>query len=142
MSDKDAVSATLEDYADAYCAKDLDRPMTVFVDSGDVSLIGTGNDELCSTRDEIAAVFSRSFRDATASRFEWIWRDVAIHGQAATVAASLNIHLMMDGSPLTVPIRWTVSLIKTGGLWNWVHRHAAAAAGSQDDGAAYPIGDD
>ena len=138
MSDQDAILGTLDEYAAAYCAKDTDRLMAIFVGGEDISLIGTGADELCSGREAVASVFERNFKDATARRFEWLWKDVAIHGDAATVAITLNIYLDIDEEQLFVPIRWTVSLVKAGGDWKWVHRHASAAAVSQDEGTAYP----
>ncbi|NDW52645.1 nuclear transport factor 2 family protein [Aliiroseovarius sp. PrR006] len=139
MIDQNAVLATLEEYADAYCAKDLQRLMAVFVDGESISLIGTGADELCSGRKAVASVFERNFRDATATQFEWQWQDVAIHKDAATVATTLNIHLEIGDEKLMVPVRWTVSLVKKGVEWKWVHRHASSAAGSQEEGSAYPV---
>ena len=141
MTDKERVLATLDEYAQAYCAKDLERLMAIFVDGEAVSLIGTGGDELCSGRGAVASVFERNFRDATATEFEWGWTDVAIHDDAATVAIALVIHLNIDDEPLLVPVRWTVSLVRTGAGWKWVHRHASVAAGSQDTGSAYPTGE-
>jgi ketosteroid isomerase-like protein len=141
MSNADQIMATLEDYAAAYCAKDLERLMVIFVDGEDISLIGTGADELCSGRGVVASVFERNFRNATATQFEWKWRDIAVHGSAATVAITLNIHLETDSGNLTVPVRWTVSLVSIDGQWRWVHRHASSAATSQKDGAAYPVGE-
>lgn len=140
-SEHERILATLDEYAEAYCAKDLDRLMAIFVEGDQVSLIGTGGDELCSGRQAIAAVFSRNFIEATANRFEWGWRDVAIHGDAATVAVALVIHLTIDDQSIKLPLRWTVSLVRVGESWKWVHRHASAAANSQDDGAAYPTGE-
>ena len=140
MNEQDHVLATLEEYAEAYCAKDLDRLMKIFVDGETVSLIGTGSDELCAGKEAIAAVFQRNFRDATAMHFEWGWKNIAIHGNSATVAISLKIHLNIDNEALVVPVRWTVSLVMTETGWKWVHRHASAAADSQDEGAAYPTG--
>ena len=40
----DAIIATLDDYANAYCAKDIDSLMRVFDDTGNISVIGTGED--------------------------------------------------------------------------------------------------
>ncbi|MFC3616102.1 nuclear transport factor 2 family protein [Lutimaribacter marinistellae] len=139
MSEEQKVLATLEEYASAYCAKDLARLMGIFVDGDRISLIGTGGDELCSGRNAIASVFERNFRDATALRFEWGWTDVAVHGDAATVAVALVIHLNVANAQVLVPVRWTVSLVKAGSTWRWVHRHASVAADSQDEGYAYPI---
>ena len=114
--------------------------MAIFVDGEDVSLIGTGADEICAGRAAVASVFERNFRDATATQFEWKWRDVAIHDNAAIVATTLNIHLEIAGEQLVVPVRWTVSLVKVDGDWKWVHRHASSAASSQNEGTAYPPG--
>ena len=138
MTEEQLVFATLDEYADAYCKKDLDRLMSIFVDGDDISLIGTGGDELCSGRDAVSAVFARNFRDATATKFAWGWQDIAIHDASATVAIALDIHLVVDGDTLMVPVRWTVSLVKTAAGWRWVHRHASVAASTQDEGAAYP----
>jgi len=115
--------------------------MAIFVDGEGISLIGAGTDELCSGGRAVAAVFERNFRDATATQFEWGWTDVAIHGGSATVAIALKIHLEIDGQPLTIPVRWTDSLAAADAGWMWVHRHASAAASSQDGGSAYPAGE-
>lgn len=140
MNEEAAILETLDEYAKAYCAKDLNRLMAIFVEGEAISLIGTGADELCSGRAAVVSVFERNFRDATATLFEWQWRDVAIHGNAGTVAITLNIHLMIEEESLVAPVRWTVSLVKVGDSWKWVHRHASSAAVSQDEGSAYPTG--
>lgn len=142
MSDAADIMDTLDAYADAYCAKDLDRLMAVFAEEDAVSLIGTGADELCSGRAAIAEVFRRNFREATATRFEWGWNDVAVHGDAAVVAMALRIHLEIQGEALVIPVRWTVSLIRKGTNWKWIHRHASAAAVTQREGSAYPTASD
>ena len=71
MADEEAVLATLEEYAEAYCSKDVDRLMSLFDDGDDVSLIGTGADELCTGRSAIEAVIRRNLAEATATRFQW-----------------------------------------------------------------------
>lgn len=140
MTEQVLVLATLEKYAEAYCAKDIDRLMAIFVDGESISLIGTGSDELCSGKEAVIAIFQGNFRDATATRFQWGWKSTAIHGDSATIAIALNIHLKIDDEALVVPVRWTVSLAMTEAGWKWVHRHASAAADSQQRGSAYPTG--
>ena len=66
--EKEAIMATLEDYASAYCEKDIDALMKVFVDSEEISLIGTGGDELCGGRDAVMKIFLRNFEEATAEQ--------------------------------------------------------------------------
>ena len=140
MTEEDAVMATLEGYAEAYCAKDIDRLMAVFDDGGDISLIGTGADELCSGRSDIEAVFLRNFADATATRFQWHWKHVTVTDGSAVVAISLTIHLETQVGQLQVPVRWTVALVRRGDHWRWLHRHASSVASSQEEGTAYPTG--
>ncbi|MDP6691723.1 MAG: nuclear transport factor 2 family protein [Alphaproteobacteria bacterium] len=140
MYEKDAVLKTLEEYASAYCAKDIERLMSLFADGDDISLIGTGADELCSGRAAVKGVFIRNFAEATATKFEWHWSHVTVVGGLAVVAITLTIHLDTPGGKLQVPLRWTVSLTKDSGDWRWLHRHASAAATSQEEGTAYPAG--
>lgn len=138
MNEKDAVLATLEDYAEAYCAKDIDALMQVFEDNDEISLIGTGADELCSGREQARALFLRNFSEASAHRFEWHWSHISVFEMQAVVASTLTIHLTYQGQALEVPVRWTVALKKINQKWLWIHRHASAAATSQDEGCAYP----
>ena len=138
MTDEEAVLATLEEYAEAYCAKDIDRLMAVFDDGDDISLIGTGADELCAGRLAIEAVFLRNFSDATATKFAWDWKHVTVADGCAVVAITLTIQLDTQDGPLQVPVRWTVSLVQRSGQWRWLHRHASSASVSQEEGTAYP----
>lgn len=136
--DQQCIKKTLEEYADAYCAKDTDRLMRIFADEAAISIIGTGADELCAGPQQIRRVFDRNFAEATATQFEWQWMNIAIVDNSAAVAVTMNIHLNLDGEAIKVPIRWAVALVKINGDWKWLHRHASAAAGSQDKGTAYP----
>lgn len=138
MTDEEAALATLEEYAEAYCVKDIDRLMSLFDDGENISLIGTGADELCASRSAIKAVFLRNFSDASATRFEWHWKHVTVAGDCAVIAIALTIHLETQGGPLNVPVRWTVSLVRRSGRWRWLHGHASSAAVSQEEGTAYP----
>jgi len=136
---QDEILATFEDYARTYCVKDIDGLMAVFDDQDGITAIGTGADELCANRADIRQLFERNFAEASAKQFEWHWRQVTMMGDdAAVVAATLTIHLDLDGEALSVPIRWSVSLLRRAGGWKWTHRHASSAAGGQQDGAAYP----
>jgi|GEM_PF-663165 len=135
---KNAIQATLEDYAKAYCAKDIDALMHVFDDTDNISVIGTGADELCVGREAIKALFLRNFSEATANKFEWDWMDIRISGKHAITAVTLIIHLEYLGNSLKIPIRWTVVLKNENGRWVWIHRNASTAAVSQNEGQAYP----
>ena len=89
----DAILATLDDYALAYCAKDIDSLMHVFDDSDNISVIGTGADELCVGRDAVKDLFRRNFSEATANKFEWDWVDTRISTNHAVISVTLTIHI-------------------------------------------------
>ncbi|QQX78648.1 nuclear transport factor 2 family protein [Shewanella sp. KX20019] len=137
MTEQQEIKSTLEDYAKAYCAKDINALMHVFEDSNDISVIGTGADELCVGRHSVKELFLRNFAEATASEFEWQWSKITILNDYAVVAISLAIHLDSPSSKLKIPIRWSVALRKTD-RWVWLHRHASSPASNQDKGQAYP----
>ncbi len=138
MTARDEVVATLGHYAKAYCAKDTDQLMAIFDPGDDITVIGTGNDELCTGHDQIRDLFNRNFTEATAHRFEHHWIATTIRGNTAVTATTLTIHLDIEGERLQVPVRWTVSLHHDGDKWLWLHRHASSPATTQDEGQAYP----
>lgn len=49
---------TLEQYARAYCAKDMEGLIALFDENDDITVIGTGADELCAGAGEIRALFA------------------------------------------------------------------------------------
>ncbi len=103
--EKIAIIATLDDYAKAYCDKDIDALMQVFDDSNFISVIGTGADELCQGQDSVRGLFLRNFSEATAKGFNWQWTDIIVSTNHAVVAVSLTIALEYQDQELTVPIR-------------------------------------
>jgi hypothetical protein len=112
--------------------------MAVFCEADDISVFGTGADEVCVGRDQVEELFLRNFSEATAHCFEWHWNHVSTMNDYAVVAAKLSIHLNAAGNALEVPVRWTVVLRRLNGHWVWLHRHASAAASGQSEGRAYP----
>ena len=107
-----AITATLDEYANAYCAKDIDSIMRVFDDTDNISVIGTGADELCVGRDTVKDLFLRNFSEATANKFEWDWLDTRISSNHAVISTTLTIYLEYMENQLSVPLRWTVVLKK------------------------------
>ncbi|MGF1755776.1 nuclear transport factor 2 family protein [Vibrio makurazakiensis] len=137
MQELDEIVATLEDYAKAYCAKDIDALMLVFDSNENISVIGTGEDELCSGIQSVKKLFLRNFSEASATQFEWGWSDIVVSDKCAVVSQCLTIHLKTEQGAICVPIRWTVVLKKTD-RWVWLHRHASTASSAQVKGQAYP----
>ena len=135
---QEAIKATLEDYATAYCAKDIDSLMHVFDDTDNISVIGTGMDELCVGRAAVKDLFLMNFSEATANKFEWDWVDIRLSGSHAVISVTFTLHLEYMKNQLRVPLRWTVVLKNQNGRWVWIHRHASTPASTQDEGHAYP----
>ena len=132
------IKSTLNNYAKAYSDKDIDALMSVFDDSDNISVIGTGSDELCVGREEVRNLFIRNFKEATANKFEWNWIDIRLLENHAVVSVTLTIHLNYNNAQQQVPIRWTVVLKHKNNRWVWIHRNASVASINQDEGMAYP----
>ncbi|MDO6496854.1 nuclear transport factor 2 family protein [Photobacterium sanguinicancri] len=138
MQELGEIVATLEDYAKAYCAKDIDALMLVFDSSEEISVIGTGGDELCSGIKSVKELFLRNFAEATATKFEWGWSNIIVISEGcAVVSQYLTIHVSTKQGAICVPVRWSV-VLKKADRWLWVHRHASTASDSQLRGCAYP----
>ena len=135
---KEAIKSTLVDYAKAYCEKDIDALMRVFDDSDNISVIGTGADEICVGRGAVKELFLRNFSEATAKKFNWDWMDTRLSDSHAVVSVKFTIHLEYMNEQLKIPLRWTVVVKNENGRWVWIHRHASTAATNQEDGQAYP----
>ncbi|GAD66954.1 nuclear transport factor 2 family protein [Vibrio proteolyticus] len=86
--------------------------MSVFDPSGNISVIGTGEDELFSGAPGVRELFQRNFSEATASKFEWGWYDIVISSGCVVVSQCLTIYLNTEGGEISVPVRWTVVLKK------------------------------
>lgn len=145
MNQEQEIIATLEEYALAYCNKDIEALMAIFATSEAITVIGTGEDELCKGQAAVRTLFLRNFSDASANKFVWNWTQIQHFDEFAVVAVSLNIHLNLpstgnQNSNLSVPIRWTIAMKKLQSKWFWLHRHASTPATSQKEGKAYPTG--
>lgn len=140
MTLTDELLATLQTYADAYCSKNIDSLMELFGDDDHISVIGTGQDELCANREQVRELFQRNFAEATATRFDFDWTHAIVKDNAGVIAATLVIHLNVEGQGIRVPLRWTVAAARTDDGWVWLHRHASSPATGQPDGTAYPAG--
>jgi ketosteroid isomerase-like protein len=134
----ESIKQTLEDYAIAYCAKDIEAIMQVFDASNNISVFGTGARELCVGRDQVKSLFLDNFEEATAQIFEWTWIDIRLSNNHAVASVTLILHLNYKGKEMQVPIRWTVVLKHQNERWVWLHRNASTAANNQDEGQAYP----
>ncbi len=112
-----AIQLTLENYAEAYSSKNIDALMNVFDNSDNISVIGTGSDELCVGRDQVKNLFLRNFGEATAKEFEWNWVDIRISNKHAVASVKLTIHIVYLDEHINVPIRWTVVLKNENEKW-------------------------
>ncbi len=135
---QEQIKSTLEAYAKAYCTKDIEALMSVFDESDNISVIGTGSDELCVGRKEVKQLFLRNFNEATATKFEWNWIDIRKSDDHAVASVTLSIHLKYKEDNLIVPIRWTIVLKQENNRWVWIHRNASTADNNQEEGSAYP----
>jgi hypothetical protein len=100
---------------------------THFDTGDDISIIGTGEDELCSGQGQVRDLLQHNFADATANRFEWHSTQVTVREDTGVIAITLTIHLDIDGEQLQIPLRWTVACKRHQHRRVWLYRHASSA---------------
>ncbi len=66
---------TLETYAEAYCEKDIGRLMELFDVGNDISIIGTGADDMC--RPGIAADWPKTMKPQSKAQ---------LHGHSSSIS--------------------------------------------------------
>lgn len=134
----EAIEQTLRDYAAAYAAADLDAMMGLFTTANTLGGIGTGEDEYLFGHEATRALFERNFAGAVDVQISWGKRHIEVLTDAAWIQAKAEVSGVEGGKPFSVPLRWSIVLVKEGGSWKWSHRHVSVAAGGQDEGTAYP----
>jgi ketosteroid isomerase-like protein len=137
-NDIEAIEQTLVDYASAYAASDIEAMMGLFSVFHTLGGIGTGGDEYLFGHEATRALFERNFKGAEGVRIDWGEYHVEVLSDAAWVQAKAEVSGAEDGKKFSVPLRWSIVLVREQGKWKWSHRHVSVAAGSQEEGTAYP----
>lgn len=134
----ETVSAAVDEMWEAWRLEDAKRVEQVLHES--VTGIGTGVDEIRGSLKEMMDQFYRDFDELTdEKRLEHDWRRHREYGDTAIAEGAVTVMFKDDGYDITLPVRYTFFLLKTGGRWLISHTHLSMPAYGQDEGTSFPI---
>jgi ketosteroid isomerase-like protein len=132
-----AIQATLEQWADAYSERDLDRALALVATDDDVVGIGTGQDEWRIGPEEFRAQIERDFSQAEALSVQYEPAVVSEAGSVAWVAGRATVQARVDGQDLSLAGRFTVVLERRAGRWLLMQTHFSVPAADQAEGRSF-----
>jgi len=133
-----AVCNLLEKYSQAYQDKDIEGILELFVDSDDLVVIGTGDDEWVNGMNELKSGFERDMEQADDIHVKF--RDISISysGNVAWLSGHMNMEATVEGQDIYLPGRLTAVVLEKNGKWLFVNLHYSLPSDLQEEGKAWP----
>jgi ketosteroid isomerase-like protein len=129
----------LEDYAEGYAAKEMDRILKHVAADPDVVFIGTGPDEWETGLDDLRSGFERDFKQAEDIHLEFTDVMISSAGEVAWLSSKLNFRVLIGDNKIIIHGRFTGVLERREGRWLFVQGHYSVPASDQPRGQSYPI---
>jgi hypothetical protein len=107
-----AVCNLLEEYSQAYQDKDIDRILELFIDSEDLVVIGTGDDEWVNGINELKSGFERDMEQADDINVKFRNISISYSGNVAWLSGHMNMEATVDGQDIYLPGRLTAVVLE------------------------------
>lgn len=133
-----AICNLLEEYSQAYHDKDIERILKLFVDSEELVVIGTGDDEWVNGINELKSGFERDFDQADSINVKF--RDISISssGNVAWISGHMNMDATVGGQDIYLPGRLTAVVLNKNEKWLFANLHYSLPCDLQEEGKAWP----
>ncbi len=133
-----AVRRLLEEYSQAYQNKDVEGILELFVDSDDLVVIGTGDDEWVNGINELKSGFERDMGQADTINVKF--RDISISSSSnvAWLSSHMNMEAIVKGQEIYLPGRLTAVVLEKNGKWLFANLHYSLPSDLQEEGKAWP----
>ncbi|NMO09416.1 nuclear transport factor 2 family protein [Methanobacterium subterraneum] len=133
-----AVRRLLEEYSQAYQNKDVEGILELFVDSDDLVVIGTGDDEWVNGINELKSGFERDMDQADTINVKF--RDISISSSSnvAWLSSHMNMEATVEGQEIYLPGRLTAVVLEKNGKWLFANLHYSLPSDLQEEGKAWP----
>lgn len=133
-----AICNLLEEYSQAYHDKDIERILKLFVDSEELVVIGTGDDEWVNGINELKSGFERDFDQADSINVKF--RDISISssGNVAWISGHMNMEATVGGQDIYLPGRLTAVVLNKNEKWLFANLHYSLPCDLQEEGKAWP----
>lgn len=133
-----AVRRLLEEYSQAYQNKDVEGILELFIDSDDLVVIGTGDDEWVNGINELKSGFERDMGQADNINVKF--RDISISSSSnvAWLSSHMNMEATVKGQEIYIPGRLTAVVLEKNGKWLFANLHYSLPSDLQEEGKAWP----
>jgi ketosteroid isomerase-like protein len=133
-----AVRRLLEEYSQAYQNKDVAGILELFIDSDDLVVIGTGDDEWVNGINELKSGFERDMGQADNINVKF--RDISISSSSnvAWLSSHMNMEATVKGQEIYIPGRLTAVVLEKNGKWLFANLHYSLPSDLQEEGKAWP----
>lgn len=132
-----AVRAAIDEYCDAYAARDLQRALGCFARDGEVVCIGTGKDETRVGREQLKVQLLRDWEQSQSAAIRIETQHLMVDGDAASVIGTCRFVYTAGGTSGQLDGRYSAGLRRERGAWRIVHLLAAVPAGDEPAGESF-----
>lgn len=117
------IQSVLDKFCESYGNKDIDRLLSLFDSDPDVLVIGTGEDEKRTGKEEIRIQFERDFRQS--ERLTVDFENVAFSqlDSVCWIAGDTNVYFTAEEQAMHVYLRFTAVLTHRDKQWLFVQTH-------------------
>ena len=133
-----AVRETLDRFAQAYAAKDIEAVMRLCAPGDDIRLVGTGADEIRLGRAAVREQVERDFAQSDALSLSYKETHVSSAGDVAWVLALCTAQATIGEQTITLHPRLTAVFVRQGDEWLLRQTHLSVAMAGQEAGESFP----
>ncbi|MCI0553316.1 MAG: nuclear transport factor 2 family protein [Anaerolineae bacterium] len=133
-----AVKSVLDNWAESYRQRDIQRLLASVAPDPDVIMYGTGADEKRIGIAGIQAQAERDWSQTESAAFILNETSISSAGSVAWAAADAVFQLTAGGQEMALPARFTAVLEKREDNWLIVQAHFSLPAPDQDEGQSFP----
>jgi uncharacterized protein (TIGR02246 family) len=126
---KDEIRASVQKYADAVSAKDLDGCMDMFASEHEPVMMGTGPGELWVGKEQIADAHTHFFEGFAREKNETSWRQMDVEGDVAWGGAAYVVTQHVGEVENQFHLHLTVVMVKEEGKWLFALIHFSNLTG-------------
>ena len=122
------IRKVIQDYLQAYEARDLERVLSCFSDDGEVVVLGTDPDERNIGKPQIRAQLEKDWRSSDSARMRIDWLSVSGGNGVAWYTAETITTAVVQGIEHEFPIRFSGVAEQRGEEWKIAQMHFSLPA--------------
>ena len=133
-----AMTALLAAYREAYLRRDVEGLLALFAPEPDITVMGTGTDELSIGVAVLRNQFTRDITQADEIVWDFPAPVVACLGSVAWTLVQANVHARMGSIREDLALRASVVAVRVGDRWLIHQMHCSLPSPGQPEGESFP----